>query len=104
MIDSTKEIVDSVDMEDDSCTPNQRVIKSYVFHGDKCFFVSTIERDSSAMLGPRRFNETMVWHYDWSTAERGSLFHQDEAPCGSIRTHNYVCEQLHEDGEIKAND
>ncbi len=77
---------------------DNRVIKTYVWHGGKCYFVSTIERDSSAILGPRRFNETMVWEYDWNSDERGQLVYEDEGPTGSIRTHQAVVEAIYENG------
>ena len=56
---------------------NKRLIKSYVWHEGKCFFVSTIERDSSCMY-PSRFVEVMVWVFDWDTDKRGELIHQSE--------------------------
>lgn len=73
---------------------SDRIIKSYVWHGDECFFVSTLERDSSAIEYPHRYNETMVWNYDWHKALRQELIHQDEDSKGSIRTHQRICEQL----------
>jgi len=57
--------------------PDERKLKSYVWHDDKCFFVSTIMRDSSAMNYPGRFAETMTWEYDWATNERGKIVDQD---------------------------
>lgn len=84
-------------------TTNQtddRMIKTYVWHGDKCFFVSTISRDSSAMLGPSRYNETLVWEYDWEKAERGQMLWQDEASVGSIRTHQLIVEFLFRHGTV----
>jgi hypothetical protein len=56
---------------------DERKLKSYVFHGGKCFFVSTIMRDSSAMGYPGRYAETMTWEYDWETTERGNVVDQD---------------------------
>lgn len=77
-----------------------RQIKSYVWHGDKCFFVSTIERDSSAATEPppRRFNETLVWEYDWDSAERGMMLHQEGDGCSRITIHLEVCQQLYRNG------
>lgn len=85
-------------------TADDRVMKSYVWHDGKCFFVSTIERDSSAMEGPRRFNETIVWDYDWDTKERGLIVHQDEGSVGSIRTHLQVCERFFIQGAYETRD
>ena len=75
------------------------VIKTYVWHEDKCFFVSTIERESSAMGNPSRYNETMVWEYNWDASERGALIHQDEAGRGSLRAHQNIVEKLHATGK-----
>ncbi len=51
---------------------DKRLLKTYVWHGDDCFFVSTIERDSSAAVDPPpRFNETIAWEYDWDMKELG---------------------------------
>lgn len=78
-----------------------RVIKSYVWHKfndtERCFFVSTIERDSSSPYAEgTRYNETLVWAYDWTKAERGEeILLQEEDSRGSIRKHNFVCEQIH---------
>jgi len=78
---------------------DERQIKSYVWHGGKCFFVSTILRDSSACEGPRQYNETMVWPYDWETATRSPNFiYQDGDTAGSIRQHIKACERIHATG------
>lgn len=82
---------------------DERVIKSFVWHDGKCFFVSTIERDSSATEGPRRFNETLVWNYEWNKKERGTLIHQGGDMAGSISTHQCICAALHRDGCIDDN-
>lgn len=79
---------------------NNRIIKSYVWHLGRCFFVSTIERDSSATEGPRRFNETLVWDYVWETATPGAMIAQGDGPAGSIKTHMRICEQLFRDGKV----
>jgi hypothetical protein len=70
---------------------NDSVIKSYVWHGDRCFFVSTIERTSSAVACQSRYNETVVWAFDWAANLRGGMLHQDSDAKGSIRTHQKVC-------------
>lgn len=67
------------------------VIKTYVWHDGKCYFVSTIERDSSAAIIPApRFNETIVWEYDWKTATRGKMIHQEDAVKGCIGVHQEI--------------
>lgn len=78
---------------------NERVIKTYVWHADQCYFVSTIERTSSAAANPCRFNETLVWRYDWGKSTRGQMVHQAEAPAGSIVAHQRTVEAIHDVGE-----
>lgn len=83
---------------------DERLIKSYVWHGDKCFYVSTIERDSSAMLGPGRFNETLVWEFDWDKNERNGLIGQDGGTIESLQQHFAMCERLYKTGSPVDND
>lgn len=83
---------------------DDKIIKTYVWHADKCYFVSTIERDSSAMEGPSRYNETIVWEYRWDALEgkdkRGALLHTDGEMTGSIRGHQRIVERIYEEGEF----
>ena len=81
-------------------TNDDRVIKSYVWHKDRCFFVSTIERDSSAMLDSGRYNETLVWNYDWATRKGTQLCYQRDCVRGSIRQHLAICQELFDKGEL----
>jgi len=84
--------------------PDQKIIKSYVWYGDKCFYVSTIERDSSSMLGPDRYNETIAWEYDWETSTRNEQIGMDGGPQGSITAHLQMCQRLHDTGVADDND
>lgn len=77
------------------------VIKSYVWHSDKCFFVSTIERDSSAAIGPTRFNETIVWAYNWDNGERAEMISTHDDSSGSIRTHQRICDLIYRTGKTE---
>ena len=77
---------------------DKRLIKSYVWHGEDCFFVSTIYRGSSAMLGPRRFSETIVWKYDYEKAARGEQIYMDGGLEGSIRVHLSICDRIAKTG------
>jgi len=79
-------------------TADERVIKSYVWHGSDCYFVSTINRESSAMLGPSRFAETIVWNFDWLKNERKELIHIDGAGRSSLRAHFNTCQKLFDGG------
>lgn len=78
---------------------NVRVAKSYVWHGDQCFFVSTIDRDSSSMMGGR-YAETFVWEYDWDKADRGKMVGQADGLAGSVATHFRVCRALRDHGAL----
>ena len=80
------------------------LIKSYVWHGESCFFVSTFDRDSSAMLGPRRYAETIVWRFNWEKNEKGEILSQHGGSVGSIFTHLQVCQFLHDTGESEPDD
>lgn len=75
-------------MTDDATGP---LMKSYVWYKDRVFFVSTINRESSAMYNPAIYAETMVWECDPKDLKRDAILHQDEAPRGSIHSHIEVC-------------
>lgn len=65
--------------------------KSYVWHHEICFFVSTIERDYDTYEGLMRGQETMVWRYDWDKRERiGDLILQVCTP----GEHQNICRQF----------
>ena len=78
---------------------NNQIMQSYVHHGDKVFFVSTINRESSSMFGGT-YAETMVWEWDPETRERGAFVGQGEGSSDSIYTHQAFCKQLHETGAL----
>ena len=75
---------------------NNRIWKSYVWHKDKCWFVSTIERDYGTYQGTHRSQETLVWEYDYPNKERGDLIHQ----AGNICDHQAICRCLINWGKI----
>ena len=77
---------------------SDKVIQSYVFHNEKRYFVSTIERDSSAMAYPSRYNETIVWEWKEGEAERGEMLLQDEDIKGSIKKHLEICSNIYKNG------
>lgn len=74
-----------------------RSIKTFIWHGEQCFFVSTIDRDSSSDFGGR-FAETIIWLYDWAKKERGALISQTTDSEGSIREHMRQVAAIHETG------
>lgn len=69
-----------------------KVCQSYPRHKGKCWFVSTIDRESSAMGGPMRYWETLVWEADPKTEQRigDRILYQGEGP----RCHTKVVESL----------
>ena len=71
------------------------VWKSYVWHKDKCFFVSTISRIFDFYGGSGRGEETIVWEYDWEKGERGRMVHQG----GSVKDHQIICRCIIAEGE-----
>lgn len=75
---------------------NDKVIQSYVWHEGKRYFISTIERDCSAIEYPHRYNETIVWEWEEGKTERGEMLIQDEDIKGSIRKHLEICSEIYE--------
>lgn len=74
---------------------------SYIYRGEDCFFVSTINRESSALLAPESiYAETMAWRFDPISKTRGELLGQGEAPSDSISMHNLICERLFKAGHL----
>ncbi len=81
---------------------NNKVIQSYVWHENKCFFVSTINRECSAILAYGDiYAETMVWECDTETRKRGNLVWQGEDVRDGIDTHISVCRKIHETGNFE---
>ena len=77
----------------------KKLIQSYVWHNGKCFFISTINRESSALLAyGMMYAETMVWEYNYDTSERGKLIGEYSGSKGSLRCHFNICENLQEHG------
>ena len=76
-------------------------IQSYVWHGDKCYFVSTVEIKTNPPgdLLPKPVNETMMWEYDYDSRQPGKDFLiQDFDVAGSIKLHLNICEQIFKGG------
>ena len=76
-----------------------RQLKSYVWHFAQCFFVSTIERKSSAIEGPLRYMETIAWEYDWKRKIRQEMVVQT-GEGNAFDQHFEVCKQLHRTGKF----
>lgn len=77
-----------------------RIIQSYVWHRwqdqAKCYLVSTIERDSSAPEAQGlRYNETIVWEYDWEQRTRmEKILMMAGDGKGSLKKHFEICQQI----------
>lgn len=74
------------------------IAKTYVRHGVQWFFVSTINRDSSAPEHVGQYAETMVWEYDYPTQVRGKCIFQGDAAKDSIFLHQKTVENLYYKG------
>lgn len=72
--------------------------QSYVRHETSYWFVSTINRESSAMLGSRMYAETIVWAWNPETKLKEKLVHMDSDDEGEISTHQSVVEKIHKSG------
>ena len=80
-----------------------KLIQSYVYCDDKAFFVSTINRESSAMETPgATYAETMVWEWFPEGPERGAVVHIASAPTDSIRKHLDICDHLYKGGTFES--
>ncbi len=79
--------------------PDTPLLKTYLWHGDKCFYVSTYERDSSASADyGARYNETLGWSWDLDRNCRSEIVaHTGDGE--AFRQHSAVCEQLYRTGE-----
>ena len=71
-------------------TVSESVIGSYVYHGGKCWNVSTINRVCSSPYAPTMYYETLVWECDPSTKKRGRMVHQDEG----FHAHFNICREI----------
>ncbi len=75
---------------------SDKLIQSYVWHEGRVFFVSTINRESSAMHAPGIYAETMVWECKTTAPYRrmNRILYQGEDAMGSIHEHLSVCVRL----------
>lgn len=81
---------------------DNKLIQSYVFHEDKAFFVSTIDRESSdAYAYGARYSETIVWELNKVTKQRGEQLYMGSAARESIHKHQEMCKELFETGKIE---
>ena len=80
----------------DKYEPSRPIWSSYVWHKEKCYSVSTIERTYDCYSGSFRGQETIVWEYDWKKRERGEMLSQS----GGIVDHQRICRCIIALGEI----
>ena len=85
---------------------NEPLIKTYIWHDDRCFFVSTIGRDlSAAELPLLRFAETIAWRFDWAENKRlESVAEEGASLRGAFDSHMEVCRQLRDKGRYEVSD
>lgn len=78
---------------------NKTLAQSYVWHNDKAFFVSTINRQCSASLAYGHvYAETLVWEWNPKTRTRGKMKGQDECAEGSIFAHQRMVKRIFNTG------
>lgn len=78
--------------------------QTYARHGNKWFYVSTVNRDSSAVEFNSRYAETLVWEYDPTTKFLGKLIGQFEDTENEITRHQDVVVKLHKTGKTQEDD
>lgn len=82
---------------------NETVIQSFVWHNNKRYFISTIERDCSSLNVQTRYNETIVWDWPVGQEQRGTMLFMDEDIAGSISNHISICNRVYSSGEEALN-
>jgi hypothetical protein len=81
---------------------NTKLIQTYCHTDHGVFFVSTINRQSSAMESyGRRYAETIAWEYNYETSERGEMIGMGEASEFSIRRHQEIVACLFKHGTVE---
>lgn len=84
---------------------DKTLAQTYVWHGEKAFYVSTINRTSSAALAYRRiYSETMVWEWNSETKQRCDLIGQDEHCKDSLYAHQRMVQRLFNTGKCEEPD
>ena len=75
---------------------SKSICLSYVHYEEKCWRVSTIEREYYTFEGRSMGEETLAWEYDQVNKRMGKQVYQG---CG-LNDHIEVCRSLINDGEI----
>ena len=84
---------------------NKTLAQTLVWYRDKGFFVSTINRKSSAWLAYGRiYSETLVWEWDSVAKKRGDMIGQDEDCEDSLFAHQRMVQRLFDTGKCEEQD
>ncbi len=67
--------------------PSKPLLQSYVYNGDHCWYVSTVERTFDTAVGQTRGLETLVWEYDDKERVRGEMV----GHMGGLNDHIAIC-------------
>jgi hypothetical protein len=84
-----------------------KVAQSYIYYEDKLFYISTINRQSSAMItDPPWYTETFVWELDPNNPTNvGDLVHESSSNfMNDITSHFETCMQFFENGKANKED
>ena len=77
------------------------LVKTYIHHKDKMFFVSTMNREASTLDYSAIYAETMAFEYDKNTKRVGKIVAQTSSAKDSIGGHIRVCAELFKTGEYQ---
>ena len=84
---------------------NKTLAQTNVWHGNKGFFVSTINKKTSAMLSYGRiYSETLVWEWDSIAKKRGDLIGQDTHGEDCLFAHFNMVQRLFDTGKCEEPD
>ena len=69
---------------------SNKIEQTYIYNGlrNKNYFISTANRESSAIYYPIIYAETLVWEYDVHKKETIKLIDQDESQVNSQDGHD----------------
>lgn len=85
--------------QDGDYTPNVPLEKTYIYREGKRWLVSTINRQSSAVLAyGRRYAETIVFEITGDGPDDLRIVTQTEAPEGSYYGHDMMVQRLRQTG------
>ena len=78
-----------------------QLAKSFISTNDKHYFISTINRESSAMLAYGSiYAETIAWEWNSETNTRGEQVKQDSSCENSLEGHKRVIDFIYNGGLI----